>query len=255
MQGITEFLPISSSAHLALTPYIGGMDDQGLAFDVAIHVGSLFAVMLYFRKDVWNITIDTLQRYVLGGPTTHHSHLGKHIVVATLPIVIIGAMTVSFAMADLRSPVVIGLASILFGLVLWYSDLRGEKTRSLKNMRATDALLIGLLQAFAIIPGTSRSGVTITAGLLLGFSRTESSRFSFLLAIPTILMSGILVGYKLISGDDAVDWRAMLIGAALSFACALLAIHYFLKLIDRTGMLPYVIYRVILGIILLVVFL
>ncbi len=255
VQGITEFLPISSSAHLALAPYIDGMADQGLSFDVAIHVGSLLAVILYFRHDVLALTVDTTRHYLMRGPETNHSHLGKHIIIATLPIVVIGAATVGFAMDDLRHPVIIGLASILFGLLLWYSDWRGEKNRTLDSMKVTDALLVGLLQAFAIIPGTSRSGITITAGLLLGYKAREASRFSFFLAIPTILLSGVLMSYKLISGEDAVDWGDMLIGAVLSFLFAWLAIHWFLKLLDRTGMLPYVIYRVILGAILLILFL
>ena len=255
VQGITEFLPISSSAHLILLPHLDGAADQGLAFDVAIHLGSLLAVMLYFRRDLLPILIDSSLRVVGRTASTRYSQLGKHLFLATLPIILIGAMLYELALGDLRNPIVIAAASILFGLLLWYADLRGTRERTLESMSVTDAIMIGLLQALAIIPGTSRSGITITAALLLGFNRTDASRFSFLLAIPAIFLSGVLVGYKLFIMETPVNWSAMLLGAALSFVFAWLAIHYFLKLIEKTGMLPYVIYRIILGGLLLVIFL
>jgi undecaprenyl-diphosphatase len=255
VQGITEFLPVSSSAHLALMPYLVGAEDQGLAYDVAIHMGSLLAVTLYFRRDLAPILLDSTRRFIGRQQHTDYSRLGKHLVLATIPIVIIGAMLYELALDDLRNPLVMAAASIIFGLLLWYADLRGKRERNLASMSVTDALMIGLLQALAIIPGTSRSGITITAGLLLGFNRREASRFSFLLAIPTIFLSGVLVSYKLLQAEASFDWPAMLLGAILSFVFAWLAIHYFLKLIEKTGMLPYVIYRIILGGLLLVIFL
>lgn len=247
VQGITEFLPISSSAHLILAPKIFGFSDQGLAFDVAIHIGSLLAVMSYFRKELKLIINDFFGS--LGQPekATEHSQLGWMIIIATIPIIFTGLAFKSFIEIHMRTALMIAIPTILFGLLLYWADLQGKKDRGVSTMDWKDALIIGLFQSIAIFPGTSRSGITMTAGLILGLTRKASSEFSFLLSIPTIIMSGVFVTYGLITGNEQVIWVELIAGAALSFIAAYLCIHLFLSFIERCGMLPFVIYRLILG--------
>lgn len=252
VQGFTEFLPISSSAHLILTPRILGYQDQGFAFDVAVHLGSLIAVIGYFRTDIIRILRDLFLSLGRNRTPTGESRMGWMIVLATLPIVVIGGIFKSLVETDLRSTLVIAATTILFGLLLYWSDVTGRRNRDEYSVNWKDALVIGFFQALAIVPGTSRSGITMTAGLMLGLTREAASRFSFLLAIPTILMSGALVTLDLIRSDLPVMWKELLLGAALSFASAYLCIHFFLKLIERMGMLPFVVYRLLLGFALLV---
>lgn len=254
VQGLTEFLPISSSAHLILTPELLGYQDQGLAFDVAVHLGSLIAVIGYFHDDIIRMARDLLCSLRANGLATRDARLGWMIIVATLPIVVIGGVFKSLVETDLRSTLVIAITTILFGLLLYWFDLRGVRTRDEYSVNWQDALIIGLFQALAIIPGTSRSGITMTAGLMLGLTRSAASRFSFLLAVPTILMSGALVTLDLMRTDLPVMWNELLLGAVLSCVSAYLCIYYFLKLIENLGMLPFVIYRLLLGTVLLLFF-
>jgi len=254
IQGLTEFLPISSSAHLALAPVIMGVEDQGLAFDISVHLGSLLAVILYFRKELSRMTADTAGHYLLRHDPTQYSKLGMAIIIATLPIILFGGLKTLLDI-EFRSPVLIAWMSILFGLLLWWADTKPRRYREMDEILIRDALIIGLFQVLAILPGTSRSGITMTAALMLGFTRTAASHFSFLLAVPTILMSAAVVVLDIIKADAKLDTTAMLIGAVFSFIFAYLAIHWFLKLVERTGMLPYIIYRVLLGVILLYIFL
>ena len=245
VQGITEFLPISSSAHLILAPYVFGYSDQGLAFDVAVHVGSLGAVVIYFRRQVTIISKSFLQP---GNPALKNERLlGWHVIVATLPIIIVGLLFEQHVATDLRSPFVIAITTIGFGLLLLAVDMNAQRTRDEYSMNWIDALIVGLFQSLAIIPGTSRSGITMTAGLMLGMTREASSRFSFLLSIPTIFLSGVLVTFELILADAEVHWGDLLAGSVLSFVAAFICIHLFLKSIEKIGMLPFVIYRLALG--------
>jgi len=251
VQGITEFLPISSSAHLILAPKLFGFADQGLAFDVAIHIGSLFAVIGYFRKEVILITKDFFSS--LGKPekATENSKLGWMIIIATIPIIFTGLAFKSFIELHMRTALMIAIPTILFGLLLYWSDLKGRKESGVFSMEWKDALIIGLFQSIAIFPGTSRSGITITAGLILGLSRKAASEFSFLLSIPTIIMSGVFVTYGLAVSSEPIIWSELIIGAVLSFFAAYLCIHLFLSFIEKCGMLPFVIYRLLLGVVLL----
>ncbi|MCB1863193.1 MAG: undecaprenyl-diphosphate phosphatase [Gammaproteobacteria bacterium] len=255
VQGITEFLPISSSAHLILTPRIFGYHDQGLAFDVAVHLGSLLAVVGYFRADLARILHDFFFSLTANGIPTKASQMAWMIILATVPVVIIGGIFKSLVETDLRSTLVIAITTVVFGILLYWFDITGKRSRDEYTVNWQDALVIGLFQALAIIPGTSRSGITMTAGLMLGLTREAASRFSFLLAIPTILMSGALVTLDLVQSDLPVMWHDLLLGAALSFVSAYLCIHFFLKLIEKLGMLPFVIYRLLLGGVLFVFFL
>jgi len=253
VQGITEFLPISSSAHLILAPKLFGFRDQGLAFDVAVHLGSLIAVIGYFRAELLLICRDLLRSLGPTGKATDNSHMGWMMILSTMPIMILGLALKSFVEEHMRTALMIAVPTIIFALLLYWYDIKGRKQRHESSIVWKDALVIGLFQALAIFPGTSRSGITITAGLMLGLSREAASRFSFLLAVPTILMSGTLVTYDLLISAAPIVWNELIAGVALSFVAAYLCIHLFLRFIERCGMLPFVVYRLILGVILFVV--
>ncbi len=254
VQGITEFLPVSSSAHLILVPVLTGWPDQGLAFDVAVHLGTLSAVMWYFRDTLARVTRDWLaslrQRTRVG-----ESGLAWAVIIATLPAVFFGLLFKDLIETHLRGPLVIATTTLVFGLLLWWADARGRRERNEYSLTLRDVIIIGLAQALALIPGTSRSGITITAALLLGMTRDAAARFSFLLSIPLILAAGTLKTRDLIEASGPVDWSALGLGVVLSGVSAYLCIHFFLKLLDRIGMLPFVAYRLLLGLVLLVLFL
>jgi undecaprenyl-diphosphatase len=250
IQGITEFLPISSSAHLILPAQLLDWPDQGLAFDIAVHVGSLAAVVTYFRRDlagyaasVWDVGV---QRRV-----DERAQELLRIGVATVPVVVAGLLLKDVVEEHLRSITVIAAATIGFGLLLAFADTR-RGDRDLPGWR--DALVIGAMQVLALIPGTSRSGITITAALLLGISRTGAARFSFLLSIPTIAGAGLLGTVGLIREGGPAPWGELAAGALLSGIAAYLCIRTFIALVERTGMMPYVVYRLLLGGVLLWVF-
>ena len=252
LQGLTEFLPISSSAHLVLLPKLLDWADQGLLYDVAAHFGSLLALIIYFRKDLANMTTAWIRSFTSG--RNREADLVWFLIIATLPICLAGFLFHDLT-ALLRDPLIIAGATILFALLLWWADSRGKRRRSLDDFRIRDAVVIGLLQVLAIIPGTSRAGITITAGLMLGLNREAASRFSFLLAIPVILLAS---GNELLNAGfsaSQVDWTALSTVTIVSFISAYLTIHWFLKLVERTGMLPYVIYRILLGAVLIALFL
>jgi len=247
VQGITEFLPISSSAHLILAPKVFGFSDQGLVFDVAVHLGSSLAVIGYFRRELAQIIRDLFCS--LGNPenSTEHSHMGWMIIISTLPILLFGLAIKTLVEEHTRTAMMIAIPTIVFGLLLYWFDLKGRKERDELSLFWKDALIIGLFQAIAIFPGTSRSGITITAGLMLGLTRKAASRFSFLMAIPAIIMSGILVTYGLLISSVPVIWNELISGAILSLIAAYICIHLFLSFIERCGMLPFVFYRLFLG--------
>ena len=251
VQGLTEFLPISSSAHLVLAPLLFGYELQSLAFDVAVHVGTLVAVMLYFRHEIAAMVLALLESVKTRRIESLDAKLAWMIVLATIPVVLLGLPLKSLLEIlredDQLIALVIAGTTIGFGLLLWIADLRGRRARSELSLSWTDALLIGLFQAIAIIPGTSRSGITITAALLLGLTRKAASRFSFLISIPTILMAGGLETLDLVKAQEPVDWTPLWLGTLLSFVVAYITIHFFLKFIEKISMLPFVLYRVLLG--------
>lgn len=244
IQGLTEFLPISSSGHLILPSKLLGWPDQGLAFDVAVHVGSLIAVLFYFRKDVANLILSWF--ISLRGPSSHDSQLAWVVIWATIPAALVGYVFDDFIENNLRSIAVIATTTIFFGLLLGWADFKGQRNINLKKMTFKQAMLIGLSQALALIPGTSRSGITMTTALALGLERQAAARFSFLLSIPLIMLSG---GYKALSllGQPAIAWNEIILGTLIAALSAGACIHFFLSWIDRIGMWPFVIYRLILG--------
>lgn len=254
IQGLTEFLPVSSSAHLLLLPVISAWEDQGLAFDVALHLGSLTAVVVYFRRDISRMFVawaESLRMRGLAAETRQEARLAWGVLLATIPVAVAGLLFNDFISTALRSPLVVAFGLIFFGLVLGYADWRYRGKKSEYDMSWMDVLWIALAQALALIPGTSRSGITITAALLLGLNREAAARFSFLLSIPVIALAGGYEVLKLVQSNIHVDWVALFIGAVVSGISAYLCIHYFLTFIRRIGMQPFVIYRIILGILLL----
>ena len=252
IQGLTEFLPISSSAHLILPSALLNWQDQGLAFDVAVHVGSLCAVLTYFRQDVVRMGRawfrDTARRTV-----TEDSRLAWAVILGTIPAGLAGLLLNDIVADHLRSGWIIAATTIGFGLLLWWSDAAGTRQRTLSALSLKDALLIGLAQMLALIPGTSRSGITITAALFLGLRRDDAARFSFWLSMPLIAAAGAFKTLELITEGGPTDWHAIAWGTLLSFISALLCIHLFLRFLERIGLMPYVIYRLALGALLILV--
>lgn len=253
LQGLTEFLPISSSGHLVLLPRITGWADQGLAFDVSVHVGTLAAVIAYFRHELTRMA-HAWGRSLTGGPATPDSRLAWAVIIATVPVGLAGLVFKDTVETVLRSPTVIAWATIGFGLLLWWADVTGRRRRDEYGLRTIDVVFIGVAQALALIPGTSRSGITITAGLMIGLTRQAAARFSFLLSIPVIALAGGLEIVEVAEGNAHLSWQSLLLGAATSGVTAYLCIHFFLRLLDRIGFLPFVAYRLVLGLVLLAVF-
>jgi len=247
VQGLTEFLPISSSAHLILMPRLLGWADQGLAFDVAVHFGTLLAVLWYFREEVRGILIACLAALVGHTHDRNDARLGWEIVVATLPVVCAGFLFEDFIETELRSPLVIATTTALFGVLLWVADFHKKEISDERNVGFGVALLIGLAQVLALIPGTSRSGITITAALALGLSRGAAARFSFLLSMPAIAGAALLETLELLDSPLPVDWTVMFVGLAAAAVSAYFCIRVFLGAIDRIGMLPFTIYRLLLA--------
>ena len=253
IQGITEFLPISSSGHLILLPALSGMDDQGQVIDVAVHVGTLAAVVMFFWQDVRTGLLG-LPRLLVGRVDTQGARLALGLVIATIPTVILGAVLHFTGLSDmLRSTAVIGWAMLIFGIVLYVTDQKGAQVKTASDWGLRDALIMGLWQMIALIPGTSRSGITITGARQLGYTRTEGARIAMLMSIPTILASGILLGAEVAVEANTALMRDGLIAASFAFVSALAALSLMMRLLHSVSFTPYVIYRVILGVILLVV--
>jgi len=251
VQGITEFLPISSSGHLVAVPALTGWPDQGGAIDVAVHVGTLVAVVLYYRRDLAEMVLGLGRARRPGGDPG--ARLLAYLVLATVPVVIAGGLV---EWLDLRERVrgieVVAWATIVFGLVLYVADRAGTRLKRLDHLTALSALMIGLSQVVALIPGTSRAGITVTAARALGFERREAARFSMLLSIPTIAAAGILGAIEIYrSGDSELGLDALL-AAGLSCLAALAAISLLMAWLRHASFTPFVIYRVAVGAALLI---
>lgn len=247
VQGITEFLPISSSAHLILIPAIFDWQQSGLAFDVAVHVGTLLAVIYYLRAEIARIFIAWLQGFSAMS-WDGEGKLGWMIIFATIPVGLVGLLFGNLVELHLRTAQIIAASTLAFGLLLGWADHRAEKNSlTITDMRWLSVVVVGIAQVFALIPGTSRSGVTITAMLALGFDRVSAAKFSFLLAIPAISLPGLLKFSELSNSPQAVDWSSLGLGLVISALVAFLCIKWFMKLINRVGMMPFVIYRVFLA--------
>lgn len=251
IQGITEFLPISSSAHLILLPSLTSLDDQGQVIDVAAHVGTLCAVVLFFRSDV-KLALGGALRLLRGKADTPGARLALCLIVGTIPVVIAGLILSVTGLSDaIRSVAVIGWAMIIFGVLLYWADQKGPAEKTAGQWSLKDAVKMGMWQAVALIPGTSRSGITITAGRMLGYKRTDAARLSMLMSIPTIIASGALLSLDVIASGDTGTLRDIGIVVAMSFAAALLALTLMMRLLKSVSFTPYVIYRIALGAVLL----
>ncbi len=251
VQGVTEFLPISSSGHLVLVPVFLGWPDQGLMIDVAVHVGTLFAVLVYLYKDV-GAMVGGLGR-AARGRSDPGAKLFMYLVLGTIPVVIAGFLLETYAPDMFRSVIVIGWTTLGFGLLLWIADRVGLTVRRIEHLGISDVLIVGLAQCLALIPGTSRSGITMTAARFVGMERPDAARFSLLLSIPVIIAAGTLAGRKIYmtgSGELAAD---AFVAAGLAFATALIAIAIMMAWLKRASFTPFVIYRIVLGIGLLAV--
>lgn len=249
LQGLTEFLPISSSAHLVIPSLVLDWPDQGLAFDVAVHVGTLAAVLIYYRADLTRMARAWFGS-LAGAPASDDSRLVWYLALATVPAVIVGFAAGDYIESDLRTLPVIASTTLLFGLLLGLADRMSAPLGGGAQLTLGIALLIGLAQALAPVPGVSRSGVTITAALLLGMNRQAAARFSFLLSIPVIAGAGMLKAWDLAAASQAVDWLVLAVGALVSGIMAFLCIALFLRLLDHIGLMPFVYYRIALALLL-----
>ena len=245
IQGVTEFLPVSSSAHLILPSSILNWPDQGLAFDTAVHLGTLLAVIWFFRNDLISLASAFFQN-LLGRPTVE-SKFAINLLVASLPIIPVGFFMKSLIEGDFRSTDTIIFTTVFFGLLLFAADSFSKKNRLETELHWRHALIIGVAQCFALIPGTSRSGVTMSLALILGYTRESASRISFLLSIPAIAGASTLKAYDLIQDPATVDWQSMAIGTIVAAISAYLCIRLFLDFINRIGFTPFVLYRLMLG--------
>ncbi len=251
VQGLTEFLPVSSSGHLILLPSLTGSADQGQVIDVAAHVGTLGAVVLYFWSDV-SKALSGIPRLIRGQTESPEARLALCLTIATLPVVVAGLILNLTGLSDLlRSTAVIGWMMLIFGLVLYWTDQKGSERFTGEDWSPRHALVMGLWQAVALIPGTSRSGITISAGRYLGYDRREAARLSMLMSIPTIAASGVLLGLEAAGSANWAVLRDGAIAAILAFGSALLALYLMMRLLRSVSFTPYVIYRCVLGIVLL----
>lgn len=251
IQGLTEFLPVSSSGHLILLPALTDFQDQGQLIDVAVHVGTLGAVVLYFWRDV-KLGLVGLPRLLTGHADTPGARLALGLIIATVPVVLAGAVLHYTGLStQMRNVTVIGWTMLIFGVVLYFADQKGSTSKHSSDWSRKDALIMGLWQVLSLIPGTSRSGITITGARHLGYKRQDAARLSMLMSIPTIIASGVLLGTEAVVLADAAALRDGAIAAGLAFICALIALAVMMRLLNRISFTPYVIYRSILGVVLL----
>lgn len=248
IQGLTEFLPISSSAHLAIFPKLVGWGDPGAAYTAVIQIGTETAVVLYFWKDIWRIARAWLRGIASPDARDDNDYrLGWFIIVGSLPIVLLGIALKDVIASDFRNLWVIGTMLVAMGLVLGLAERMGRKAARLESLHWSHAILLGLAQSLALIPGVSRSGATISMGLFLNYERATATRYSFLLAIPAVLGAGIFELKDVPGQHNAYGWGPTVIGTIISFAVGLAVIHWLLKYVSTHSFKPFVIYRVALG--------
>ena len=248
IQGLTEFLPISSSAHLILITELMG-STQNLFYDVSLHLGTLIAVCIYFRSDLKNIL-----QSIIESKSLFKSLLLKQLVISCIPTLLLGFILLDIIDSYLRTSSIIAFTTIFFGIVLFLATLTRSKKTNINQITLYDALIIGIAQSLSLIPGTSRSGITISAGLILGLDNQTASKFSFLMAVPTI---GAIALYQIITSDikslvNNLDIN--ILGLMVSFVIAYATIDFFIKFINRIGFLPFIVYRIFLGLTLIAVF-
>ena len=246
IQGLTEFLPISSSGHLVFMPHFFHMTDQGIAIDVAVHLGSVLAVILYFYKDVVGLFLGVFDYFTC--KQTDNARLLEMLVIATVPILIAGALLHSLIPEGIRSVEIIGWATVIFAIVLGISDRYEFNDSIIEKKTNTAAFIVGCAQILALVPGTSRSGITMTAARFLKINRVQASRFSMLLSIPTILAASLIMGYDVYQDENPQQYQDMIWAVGISFITAFAAIHFFMRWVAKFSFMPFVVYRILLGI-------
>ena len=254
VQGLTEFLPISSSAHLRVVGEMFGWDDPGAAFTAITQIGTEAAVLLYFRHDIARIVVAWLGSLGGGRKGDPDARMGWLIIVGSIPIVVLGLLFQDDIETTLRDLRIVAICLVAFSLILFWADRVGAKQRELKDLTVPHGIGFGFAQAMALIPGVSRSGGTITAGLFLGYSRAAAARYSFLLAIPAVLGSGFFQAYEALTGDvagEGVSWGPTILATVIGFGVGLTVIAWLLRYLDRGSFLPFVVYRVVLGLLVL----
>ncbi len=252
VQGLTEFLPISSSAHLAIVPKLLGWEDPGAAYTAVVQIGTELAVILYFWRDIWTIGSGWVRGVFSASARQENEwRMGWFIIIGSLPIVVLGLLLQDLIDSEFRNLVVIGTTLIVLGVVLGIAERIGRKVKPLEQMNARDAVLLGLAQAGALVPGVSRSGATISMGLFLGYERAVATRYAFLLAIPAVVGAGV---YKLkdIGGDNAYGVGPTVVGTVISFVVGLAVIHWLLRYVSTRSYAPFVAYRIGLGALVLI---
>ena len=250
IQGLTEFLPVSSSAHLILGSRVFGWPDQGLVFDVATHLGTLIAVLIYFRRELAGMVVCWF-RPVRNDGDRRNRRLFTCLAAASVATMLIGFLAYDLVAGQLRDLRVIAWATLGFGALLWVADSIAGKGKDIETIELKGALLIGLAQACALIPGASRSGITITAGRLLGLSPDAAARFSFLLSVPVIAAAGAYGLFRTVSGQAQIAWTEFVLATAFSAIAGWVCIAAFLALLRRIGLKPFILYRMVLGCVLL----
>ena len=249
IQGLTEFLPVSSSAHLIVGGRLFGWTDQGLVFDVATHFGTLLAALVYFRKDIRSMITPWLA--VGKGDEIADAglrKLGLNMVIVSIPVILTGGFLYGWIETALRDVRIIAFSTISFGLLLWWADQRFAHSKTMSEMSLKPALMIGLVQVLALLPGTSRSGITITMGRVLGFDVDTAARFSFLLSIPVIAAAGGFGVARILMHEASIQWTQFGLAVMFSALAGWVCIAVFLNLLQRIGLLPFVLYRLALGI-------
>jgi undecaprenyl-diphosphatase len=254
VQGLTEFLPISSSAHLRLIGELFGWDDPGAAFTAITQIGTEAAVLVYFRRDIARIVVAWLRSLTRRGKPDPDARMGWLIIVGSIPIVILGLLFQDQIETTLRDLRIVAIALVAFSLILYWADRVGAKNRQLTDLTIGHGIAFGLAQAAALIPGVSRSGGTITMGLFLGYTREAAARYSFLLAIPAVLGSGFFQAYEALTGDvagETVAWGPTILATVIAFAVGLTVIAWLLRYLNRGSFTPFVVYRVVVGLLVL----
>ncbi|HET7350678.1 MAG TPA: undecaprenyl-diphosphate phosphatase [Marmoricola sp.] len=248
LQGLTEFLPISSSAHLRIFPELFGWGDPGAAFTAVVQIGTELAVLLYFRKDIWRIATTWLKSLVHPEYRGQiDARLGWYVIVGSIPIGILGVTYKDTIETEFRNLWLIGTTLIVLGVVLGIADRVGSRTREIKGIGMKHAVLLGLAQALALVPGVSRSGATISMGLFLGLTREAATRIAFLLAIPAVVAAGLFEIPEISHGDNAYGWGPTIVATVVAFIVGYAAIAWLLRYVSTRSYMPFVIYRIALG--------
>ena len=252
VQGLTEFLPISSSGHLVLVPSIFGWTDQGLAFDVAVHFGSLIAVCVFFRHDI-HALLRGAHDILTGDVRSGDARMAWNLGLGTIPVGLAGLLFAGWIAQNLRDPLVVVCTLAGYGVLMALADRFAPRGRNITDIGIRDALIIGCAQALALVPGTSRSGVTITTARILGVARQDAARFSFLLSAPAILLATLYEGVTLVTGDAPVAWDNLALAVLVSAFVAYLSIEFFMRVVSKIGLMPFAIYRLLLAVVIVYV--